>query len=288
MGFFSSLVFPKAFSLKPKTILFLVCFWGILQSLGAWGSSLLLGLETADREKRLVLVYIYADWCNYCKTLESEVFPDPDVQKALSEFVLVRIDGERFPNFKERYQVGAYPSLLFLDGKAQSLYKLTGLTSKKETLDFFREFAGISNLETYLLRLRTKDPEASLTHYRLGLYYRSISQENKAKEAFEKALLSKKEASKQIRSDTLFELAMSLFHLEDWTGCDRRLVQFLELHPRKERAITAKLFRGLAKKEMGEKLQAKRILEQILPETRGEEEHTIREALAEMEKEKNL
>ncbi len=39
-----------------------------------------------------VLVDFYADWCVYCKKLDSKTFPDLDVQKALSNFVLLKAD----------------------------------------------------------------------------------------------------------------------------------------------------------------------------------------------------
>lgn len=39
-----------------------------------------------------VMLDFYADWCAYCKTMEKKVFPDPKVQAALAQVVLLQAD----------------------------------------------------------------------------------------------------------------------------------------------------------------------------------------------------
>jgi thioredoxin 1 len=50
------------------------------------------GFAAAKAEHKLVFVDYFARWCTPCKTMETTVFTDPEVQRRLSQFVLVRID----------------------------------------------------------------------------------------------------------------------------------------------------------------------------------------------------
>lgn len=67
---------------------------------------------------KLLLVDAYADWCGWCKTLEREVFPQPEFALATRDFVLLRIDvedGGRGTELADRYQAWSLPTLLILE-----------------------------------------------------------------------------------------------------------------------------------------------------------------------------
>ena len=46
----------------------------------------------ANAEGKGVMLDFYADWCTYCKQFEAYVFPDPAVQRALGDTVLLKAD----------------------------------------------------------------------------------------------------------------------------------------------------------------------------------------------------
>ena len=51
------------------------------------------GQRVALEQDKPMLVYFWATWCEFCEKMETEVYPDPRVNKILKEdFVLVAID----------------------------------------------------------------------------------------------------------------------------------------------------------------------------------------------------
>ncbi len=67
--------------------------------------------EIAQQQHRLVLLHFYSDSCPPCRKLERDVFPRPEVSRALATgYVPVKINVERFPELREHYKVDAYPA----------------------------------------------------------------------------------------------------------------------------------------------------------------------------------
>lgn len=84
---------------------------------------LLTRLKTASAAGRPVLVEFSAEWCTSCKTIEKEVFGDPNVIQALDGVVLLRADitastSEQLRFMRERQVMGP-PTLLMYDGQGR-------------------------------------------------------------------------------------------------------------------------------------------------------------------------
>jgi thioredoxin:protein disulfide reductase len=59
-----------------------------------WHASLAEGLEVARRERRPVLVDMWATWCKNCLTMDKTTLVDPTVQQALSGYVKIKFQAE--------------------------------------------------------------------------------------------------------------------------------------------------------------------------------------------------
>lgn len=70
-----------------------------------------------------VMLDFYADWCTYCKTMEKEIFPNPKVQNALQDFVLLQADITRMDEsdtaLTSHLDLPAPPALYFWDRQGQ-------------------------------------------------------------------------------------------------------------------------------------------------------------------------
>lgn len=82
-------------------------------------------LDAAKAQGQWVLVDYYADWCVSCKIMEKQVFAKSDVQQALKDVRLLRLDvTDDSPASHEllgRYKVPGPPSLIWIGPKGEEL-----------------------------------------------------------------------------------------------------------------------------------------------------------------------
>jgi len=96
-------------------------------------------VKKANAEGKTVMVDLYADWCIACKEFEKYTFNEPEVQKALSNSLLIQVDMSDFDSvdnaeFSKHYQVLGLPSILFFNQSGQELsqQRVTGFMGAEE------------------------------------------------------------------------------------------------------------------------------------------------------------
>ena len=107
--------------------------------------------SVADVESHLgaggevVLLDIYADWCISCKTMEAQVFPEPEVAALLQQFTRIRADvtanDEIDQAMLKRYGLFGPPSLVFFaqDGGEITEVRLQGEVDAERLRDHLQQ-----------------------------------------------------------------------------------------------------------------------------------------------------
>jgi len=86
-------------------------------------------LEEAKKEKKLLFVDSYAQWCGPCKRMAKNEFVKPEVGEVFnSNFVNLKLDMEtkNGRTFDSQYPVSAYPTMFFLSGDGKVVKKVKG------------------------------------------------------------------------------------------------------------------------------------------------------------------
>jgi len=79
-----------------------------------WGGS---AFAQAQAENKPVLLSIGAVWCYWCHVMDEATYVDPEVADYVNNnFVSVRVDNDHRPDINLRYNVGGWPSTVFLTG----------------------------------------------------------------------------------------------------------------------------------------------------------------------------
>ncbi len=108
----------------------------------------LAGLQQAlaEAEGKPVLLDFYADWCVSCKEMEHFTFTDPQVQQALSDFVLLQTDvTANDAEDKALYQhfgIFGPPAIMFYDGEGQEVrgFRVVGFMPASPFYQHLQEF----------------------------------------------------------------------------------------------------------------------------------------------------
>jgi hypothetical protein len=90
-----------------------------------WGSD---AFERARRAGKPVLLALVAPWSAECRRMDERTYADPRIAANVGDgFVPVRVDADRHPRVRERYNMGGFPSTVFLTPEGRVLSGATFL-----------------------------------------------------------------------------------------------------------------------------------------------------------------
>ena len=95
-------------------------------------------LKEARKEKKMIFVDGYTSWCGPCKMLSKMVFTNDTVADYFNRhFVNVKMDMEKGegPALAKKYEVRAFPTLLFLDREGRLVHCIVGFQSPQKLID---------------------------------------------------------------------------------------------------------------------------------------------------------
>jgi uncharacterized protein YyaL (SSP411 family) len=104
-----------------------------------WGTAAF--AEARERDVPLLLS-LTATWCSACHEMDRETYAEPRVAAAVRDsYVPVRVDVDRHPRVRERYNMGGFPSTVFCTPSGAVLTGATylGPDGMKQVLDSVRE-----------------------------------------------------------------------------------------------------------------------------------------------------
>lgn len=92
-----------------------------------WEKSLEAALQRAGKEKKLVMVFFYTDWCGWCRRMDQSTFADAGVQAQLARLVPVRLNAEGNGRAEAaRFRVNSFPVIAFLDATGRQVARIPG------------------------------------------------------------------------------------------------------------------------------------------------------------------
>jgi thioredoxin-related protein len=95
-------------------------------------------LSIASKEKKLIFLDAYTDWCSWCKVMDKETFTDSAVAKFMNEkFVPVKYEMETGfgAAMSAKYRVNAFPTFLIFTADGKLVNRILGYRKSKEFLE---------------------------------------------------------------------------------------------------------------------------------------------------------
>ncbi|WP_246998316.1 DUF255 domain-containing protein [Halosolutus gelatinilyticus] len=103
-----------------------------------WGQAAFDEAEDADAP---VLLSLTATWCDHCHEMDAETYAEPRIAANVNDgFVPIRVDADRRPRVRDRYNMGGFPSTVFLspDGNVLTGAGSLGPDGMRQVLDSVR------------------------------------------------------------------------------------------------------------------------------------------------------
>jgi uncharacterized protein YyaL (SSP411 family) len=86
----------------------------------AWGDA---AFAEAREQNKPVLLAISAVWCHWCHVMDETSYSAPDIIKVINDrYVPVRVDNDERPDVNRRYNMGGWPSTVFLTPEGEIIH----------------------------------------------------------------------------------------------------------------------------------------------------------------------
>jgi hypothetical protein len=84
------------------------------------------GREAAVKQRKPMLLFFTASWCQYCHQMADEAFAHPQVISLSQQFVCVLVDADAEAEVCRQFQVTGYPTIQFLSPRGVPLNRVVG------------------------------------------------------------------------------------------------------------------------------------------------------------------
>ena len=126
----------------------------------------------ALKENKIIFMDAFAEWCGPCKRMAATVFTDDKVGQFFNDnFINLKMDMEKGegPKLADKFDVTAYPSLIFINEKGEQIHKAVGAldaeqfkTTAKQALGKIDNSKGFEKTYTQ----GSRDPDLVLNYVR--------------------------------------------------------------------------------------------------------------------------
>lgn len=99
-----------------------------------WITDYQVGLDSAKKAGRPMLVDFTATWCDPCLEMERKFWPNPEVVELSKNFVCVRLNFDTERDVADKYLVRAIPNVVFADPWGRGLNSQLGFGSGSEAV----------------------------------------------------------------------------------------------------------------------------------------------------------
>lgn len=128
--------------MKKYTLIFLV--WIVVincqsQETLKWTYLTKSTFELAEKEDKIILLNLEANWCHWCHVMHDSTYSDSKVIAYLnSKFIVVKADQDANPELAVRYRDYGWPATIFLNSKGEDVVKRSGYIPPKRFLKLLK------------------------------------------------------------------------------------------------------------------------------------------------------
>ncbi|MFO7885196.1 MAG: thioredoxin fold domain-containing protein [Desulfobacteraceae bacterium] len=97
------------------------------------------GIEQAEEQNKKILLYFHADWCSFCKKMDTSTFQDQTLVAYLTDnFIAIAVDSEKEKKIASAYRVRGLPTLWLLKEDSEKLSSLPGYVDADRLINILK------------------------------------------------------------------------------------------------------------------------------------------------------
>ncbi|MBU0481326.1 MAG: thioredoxin family protein [Proteobacteria bacterium] len=91
-----------------------------------WQKDLDSAMAEAGKEKKPLVLVLYADWCQWCDKLFGQVLPDARIRNIQERYVWLKINSDQEKEIYDRFEQKGYPNIILFDESGRQQKKIEG------------------------------------------------------------------------------------------------------------------------------------------------------------------
>lgn len=97
------------------------------------------GMAAGKEEGKKIFLHFYADWCRYCKQMDSKAFSDNAIVGYLnSNFIPIRVNSDKQSKIAMKYRVRGLPTTWFLRENGDKIVWRPGYIGEDDLLGYLK------------------------------------------------------------------------------------------------------------------------------------------------------
>jgi thioredoxin-like negative regulator of GroEL len=104
-----------------------------------WRTDFQAAMSESQRTGKPMLVDFTATWCGPCQDMRRTTWSDPNVARALSDYIPVQVDLDAHPELAARYGVNEIPCIALCDGVGKPVAGHLGELSIDQLLSWLKQ-----------------------------------------------------------------------------------------------------------------------------------------------------
>lgn len=100
------------------------------------------GLDAAARDKKPVVLVLYAPWCKWSKKLLEESLEDPRIKLLRDSFIWVKVDSHEHKDIKDFYEQRGFPMIVLMESQGSVIKKIAGFKEPEALQQELKQLIG--------------------------------------------------------------------------------------------------------------------------------------------------
>ena len=104
-----------------------------------WQKDIPTALQLAQKEHKLVMVFVEGETCRWCKKMKHRTLSDESVDKRLQDYIAVKVFRENKEDIKDLPEIQGVPTIFFMTAQKKILESVIGYYTVEDFISYIND-----------------------------------------------------------------------------------------------------------------------------------------------------